>query len=104
MPRASWLSPIRADCLPLSFRGASRDALETQGRKKRAASAPTVRVPSIKVTLVNDFSVVIKGEAIDLEQGIEVLKDALKAMTKARDTGLDAKTAQAVWKDMARAG
>ena len=63
-------------------------------RKQRAAATPAVRVPSIKVTLVNDISVVIKGEAIDLEQGIEALKDALKAMTKARDTGLDAKTAR----------
>ena len=84
--------------------GDTRDEVERASRKQRAAATPAVRVPSIKVTLVNDISVVIKGEAIDLEQGIEALKDALKAMTKARDTGLDAKTAQAVWRDMAKAG
>jgi len=35
-----------------------------------------------KGALANGVSVVIKGEAIDLEQGIEVLKDAIKAMTR----------------------
>ena len=55
-----------------------------------------MRVPSIKIALADDISVVVKGEAIDMSQGIEALKNALKAMMKARDTGLDAKTAQAV--------
>ena len=32
------------------------------------------------------------------------LKEALKAMTKARDTGLDCKTAMAYWRDVAKAG
>ncbi len=73
-------------CLALKLSGGSRDALEQAGRKKRAGNAPAVRVPSIKVPLANGVSVVVKGEAIDLEQGIEALKDAIKAMTKARDT------------------
>lgn len=90
--------------LALKLSGGSRDALEQAGRKKRAGNAPAVRVPSIKIALANDVSVVVKGEAIDLEQGIEALKDAIKAMSKARDNGLDAKTAQLVWKDMAKAG
>ena len=88
--------------LALKLSGGSRDALEQAGRKKRAGNAPAVRVPSIKVALANDVSVVVKGEAIDLEQGIEALKDAIKAMSKARDNGLDAKTAQTVWRDMAK--
>jgi hypothetical protein len=88
--------------LALKLSGASRDVLESQGRKKRGGHAPAVKVPSIKVALANQVSVVVKGEAIDLEQGIEALKDAIKAMTKARDNGLDAKTAQAVWRDMAK--
>ena len=90
--------------LAMTLSGATRDELERQGRKRRSAGTSAVRVPSIKVALANDISVVIKGESIDLEQGIEALKDALKAMTKARDTGLDAKTAQAVWRDVAKAG
>ena len=89
--------------MALKLSGGSRDALEQAGRKKRAGHAPAVKVPSIKVALANEISVVVKGEAIDLEQGIEALKDAIKAMTKARDNGLDAKTAQAVWRDMAKA-
>jgi ParB family chromosome partitioning protein len=89
--------------LALKLSGASRDVLESQSRRKRAGSSSSVRVPSIKVPLANGVSVVIKGEAIDLEQGIEILKDAIKAMTKARDTGLQAVTAQKVWSDMAKA-
>jgi hypothetical protein len=44
------------------------------------------------------------GEELSLDEAIDSLKEAIKAMSKARDTGLDAKTAMAVWKDMARAG
>ncbi len=48
--------------------------------------------------------VTVAGEEISLDEAIDALKEAMKAMQKARDTGLDAKTAQAVWKDMAAAG
>jgi len=92
----------QAGLLALKLSGRSRDDLEQAGRKKRAGNPPAVRVPSIKIPLANGMSVVIKGEAIDLEQGIEVLKDAIKAMTKARDNGLQAVTAQKVWSHMAK--
>jgi hypothetical protein len=90
--------------LRLKESGATRDELERQVRKEREVGKPAVMVPSIKIALADDISVVVKGEAIDLERGIEALKNALKAMTRARDTGLDAKTAQAVWRDTAKAG
>ncbi len=90
--------------LALKLGGASRDALERQGRKKRSASAPTVRASKIRCPLVGGATVTVAGDDISLDDAIESLKDALKAMQKARDTGLDAKTAQAVWKDVARAG
>ena len=102
---ASKLAPDdQPGLLAMKLGGASRNDIERQGRKTRSVSAKSVSVPSIKIALVNDISVVIKAESIDLEQGIEVLKDAIKAMTKARDTGLNASTAQKVWRDMAAAG
>jgi len=45
----------------------------------------------------------VTGQDVTLDEAIESLKEAIKAMTKARDTGLDAKTAQAVWRDVAKA-
>jgi hypothetical protein len=45
----------------------------------------------------------VTGEAVSLEESLEVLQTAVKAVKKAIDTGLDAKTAQAVWRDMAAA-
>ncbi|MDG3006441.1 ParB/RepB/Spo0J family partition protein [Paludisphaera mucosa] len=90
--------------LALKLSGASRDTLERQGRKTRAASAPAVRASKIKCPLVSGSVVTVAGDEISLDDAIEALKEAAKAMQKARDTGLDAKTAQAVWRDMALAG
>ena len=97
-------SPNQHLSLDLVLKGETRDGLERHTKRTKSGNAPAVRVPSIKIALADAVSVVVKGEAIDLEQGIEALKDALKAMTKARDTGLNAATAQKVWKDMAKAG
>ena len=105
---AKAYSVVKSDdqlvALDLVLKGETRDGLERRNKKTRNGNSPAVRVSSIKIALADDISVVVKGEAIDLEQGIEALKDALKAMTKAQHTGLDAKTAQAVWRDTARAG
>lgn len=91
--------------LALKLSGASRDTLERQGRKKRAASAaPAVRTSRIKCPLAGGPVVTVAGDEISLDDAIEALKEATKAMQKARDTGLDASTAQRVWSDMAKAG
>jgi ParB-like chromosome segregation protein Spo0J len=79
-------SSDQSEALDRVLKGETRDGLERINKRNKLSNAAAVRVPSIRVSLVNNTSVVIKGEAIDLDQGIEALKDALKAMTKARDT------------------
>ena len=97
-------SAAQPGLLALKLSGASRDVLERQGRKQRAASAPAVRASKIKCPLVSGPVVTVAGDEISLDDAIEALKEATKAMQKARDTGLDASTAQRVWSDMAKAG
>lgn len=89
--------------LALKNSGASREVLAAQGRKQRAAATPAVRVSKIKCPLPSGHVITVAGEDVSLDDAIESLKEAMKAMTKARDTGLDAKTAMAVWRDMAKA-
>jgi hypothetical protein len=90
--------------LSLKNAGASREVLAAQGRKQRAAATPAVRVSKIKCPLPSGQVITVSGEELSLDEAIDSLKEAIKAMTKARDTGLDAKTAQAVWRDVAKAG
>lgn len=81
-----------------------REGMGRQARKKRDESKPVVRASKIKCPLVGGSTVTVAGEDISLDDAIEAMKEATKAMSKARDQGLDAKTAQAVWKDLAAAG
>jgi ParB family chromosome partitioning protein len=90
--------------LALKLGGASRDTLEQAGRKKRSAASPAVRASKIKCPLPSGHVITVAGDELSLDEAIDSLKEAIKAMTKARDTGLDAKTAQAVWRDMAKPG
>jgi hypothetical protein len=79
---------------------------------KRAARAigngqPTVRMPKVKIPLANETAtglVVVSGENLDLDDTETLLNEALKAVVAAKKKKLDCKTAQAVWRDMARAG
>jgi ParB family transcriptional regulator, chromosome partitioning protein len=84
--------------------GATRDELERQARKERDAGKPAVRSCRIKCPLPSGHVITVAGEELSLDEAIESLKEAIKAMTKARDTGLNAATAQKVWADMAKAG
>jgi hypothetical protein len=90
--------------LALKLSGASRNTIAAIGKKARNAATPAVKVSNLKVALVGGISIIIKGEGIDLEQGIESLSVALKEMRKAVADGLDARTAQSVWRDKAKAG
>lgn len=94
----------QADMLALKLSGASRDDLERQGRRKRASGTPAVRASRIKYPLPSGQTVTIAGDGVSLEDAIEAMQTAIKAIRKAIDTGLDAKTAQAVWRDMASVG
>jgi ParB/RepB/Spo0J family partition protein len=94
----------QAGLLALKRSGASRDRILQEGRKRREGNAPTVRVSRIKCPLPTGVTVTVSGAGISLDDGIEAAAGALKAMRKAREDGLDSKTAQSVWRDMAKAG
>jgi ParB/RepB/Spo0J family partition protein len=90
--------------LALKSAGASRDVLAAKGRKQRAADKPAVRASKIRCPLPSGCTITVTGQDVTLDEAIECLQQAMKAIKKAIDTGLDAKTAQAVWRDVARAG
>ena len=88
--------------LALKHSGASRNAIAAVGKKARNIAPPSVKVSNIKVALGGDTCIVIKGRNIDLDQAIESLGLATKALKKAVADGLDARTAQSVWRDQAK--
>lgn len=92
------------ELLHMKLAGASRDALESAGRKSRNGVKPAVRVGSVRCILPSGVKIVVSGAAISLDTLIESLGEAAKQARKARDQGLDAKTFQAVMRDMAKAG
>jgi hypothetical protein len=81
--------------------GASRD---DAARKARQPQATAVRTARIKCPLASGHVITVAGDDISLEEAIESLSEAIKAMKAAVAKGLNAKTAQNVWRDMAEAG
>jgi ParB/RepB/Spo0J family partition protein len=92
----------QADLLAMKLAGASRDAIEQVGRKKRSRSATGAKVSRLKVPLPGGVTVQVSGEGISLDEAIEATQAALKALKKAREEGLDSKTAQAVFRDKSK--
>jgi len=90
--------------LRFKLSGASRNALAEVGKKTRNGATPSVKVSSIKVALAGGVTVVVKGENIDLDQAIDSMGTAMKEMKKAAADGLNARTAQNVWSEKAKAG
>jgi ParB family transcriptional regulator, chromosome partitioning protein len=84
--------------------GATRDEIVREGRKPRTGTGQAVRVAHIRCPLASGATVQISGEGISLDDAIEAMSEALKAMRKAREDGLDSKTAQAVWRDKSKVG
>jgi ParB/RepB/Spo0J family partition protein len=85
------------DLLTLKLGGATRDDLEravkriNQPKGNGSVRAKRVRCP------VGNATVIVSGSAIGLDEAIDAVLAAAKEMKRARDEGLDAKTAQAVW-------
>jgi hypothetical protein len=94
----------QAGLLSLKLAGASRDAIEQAGRKKRASGTPSVKVARVKCTLSSGINVVVSGEGVSLDESIEALTEAIKEMKRARDLGYTAKTFAAAMKDKSRKG
>jgi ParB/RepB/Spo0J family partition protein len=84
------------ELLPVAVNGASRDTISTEGRRRRNRNGSAVRLNRVKCPLA-DATVIVTGNAIGLDEAIDAVLTAAKEMKRARDDGLDAKTAQAVW-------
>src|SRR5262249_26378216 len=90
----------QTELLEQKLRGATRDALERAGKKKR--SEDSVRVIRIKCPLPGGQSVVVSGEGLALSQMMQRLAELLRQAKKAKDDGLDASTFQRVLTDKAK--
>jgi ParB-like chromosome segregation protein Spo0J len=100
--------------LELALEGASSDDVARECRNRRngkrsSNGVPAVRTSKIKIPLATETAtgtVTVAGmpeQNIDLEDAETLLKEALTAVRAAKGK-LDTKTAQAVWRDMAKAG
>lgn len=94
----------QAELLRLKLAGASRDAIEQAGRKKRTPAAASVRLSRIKAMLPSGVVIVASGESLTLEDFGESLGEAQRQVEKARKQGLNARTFQAVLRDQAKKG
>jgi ParB family transcriptional regulator, chromosome partitioning protein len=89
------------ELLAMKLGGASRDDLvRSVQRRKRPTNG--VRTGRLSCPLPSGITVTLSGIEIGMDEGIEALTAAAKEMKKALSEGLDAKTAQAVWRDRAR--
>jgi ParB/RepB/Spo0J family partition protein len=102
---ASKLDPQeQAQLLALKLSGASRDAIEQAGRKRRnSTGTQAVKVSRIKCPVPgNGATVVVSGEAMSLEEMIEAITELLREARKANEKGLDARTFERVCRDLAK--
>jgi ParB family transcriptional regulator, chromosome partitioning protein len=89
------------ELLAMKLGGASRDeVVRSVQRRKRPTNG--VRASRISCPLPSGVTVTVSGAEIGMDESIEALAAAAKEMKKALGEGLDAKTAQAVWRDRAR--
>lgn len=82
----------------------SRDALAGLGRKGRQMIIPAGKVNRVKCALPSGVQVVVSGNGISLESGIEAMNEAMKEMKRAKELGYTAKTFAAAMKDKAKKG
>lgn len=79
----------------------SRADLNEEARKQQNGHADQAKVPSIKITLSNDFTVTVRGKDLTLARTGDLLKAASKEVEFAKTEKLNARTAQSAWKDRA---
>ena len=89
--------------LAMKLSGATRDALESHGRKRRAASTPAVRLARVKIAMPDDFSVILSGSDLGMSEVVELLSETLKEARRAAEI-YDVKTFQNMMRDKAKAG
>lgn len=93
----------QAPLLALKLSGASRDAIEQVGRKKRASATPSVKLSRVKIAMPQGASVLISGNDLSMSDVVELLVETLKEARKAAEQ-YDVKTFQSMMRDKAKAG
>jgi ParB family chromosome partitioning protein len=95
----------QAVLLAAKLNGASRDELESRGRKARNGGKPAVRVARVRCQMPSGVMVTLagQGDGLTLSDIIEELTALLKEAKKADEQGLDSKTFSAVLRDKAKA-
>jgi ParB family chromosome partitioning protein len=91
----------QAELLAMKLAGASRDAIEQAGRKKRTAEKPTVRLSRVKIAMPNGACVVVSGNALGMAEVVELLAETLKEARRVADQ-YDVKTWQHMMRDKAK--
>ncbi len=90
------------DLLAMKLGGASRDEVVRAVQRRKRPNGNGARTSRISCPLPSGVTVMVSGSEIGMDEGIEALAAAAREMKKALNEGLDAKTAQAVWRDRAR--
>jgi len=86
--------------------GGTCDEMRAARIRRNGQAAPAVRTARSRIPLATEAAtgtVTVAGEAIDLEDAENILKEALRAVRAAKDKGLNAATAQRVWREVAAA-
>jgi ParB-like chromosome segregation protein Spo0J len=92
--------------LELKLSGATRDQLEQAGRAGRKTGGPVsaVKLSRIRCPIPGGPTIVASGMEMTLEGFIQALQASLELAKRALKESLDAKTAERVWKQRAKAG
>jgi ParB-like chromosome segregation protein Spo0J len=90
----------QAEALRRRRSGVTRDEM---GRQRRKGDAPAERMSRLRCPLPSGVTVQVAGKEISLEETADALKQALKEVNAAIAKGFNVKTAQSVWKDVAKA-
>jgi ParB family chromosome partitioning protein len=86
-------SPERqAELLKMKLAGASRQAIKEARSKAKKNKTASATVRSIRCPLPSGTTVVVKGNAVSIDDAIQALTDLLKVMKKAAEEGIDGKT------------
>jgi ParB family chromosome partitioning protein len=100
---ASKLPPDeQAGLLRLKLSGASRDAIEQAGRKRRNRKAATVTTKRLKIAMP-EATLVITGKELSMAGVVDLLSETLKEARKAADH-YDVKTWVSMMRDKSKAG
>ena len=94
----------QVELLEMHLAGMPRDQIASVSRSRRASgTTETVKTGSLTIVLGNGVKITVKGVDLTLASAADLLDKASKEAEKAKSQGLNAKTAERVWRDRARA-